>query len=226
MQGGEEWNVPPRPPPDPSIAYPTSHLLSTSSTSSGSSGITTPYFLLPTLVLLHHNTPSTMIRSRTLATARQRRQHLLSTSPLPSTTRAFSVRLFPPSPPADPRGGRRASTSAANTDWLTWLKRATPLNMGTGDAPPTRKALVFAGLVSCANELPLPSSEVADTAGKLSSHAAVANHRVARGMGKGLRGASHPRRNDGILSGQHGRVWRPAPGRWWVWHSWMAPRVG
>ncbi|BEI85388.1 hypothetical protein CcaverHIS002_0507890 [Cutaneotrichosporon cavernicola] len=97
-----------------------------------------------------------MIRSRTLAAARPRRQPLAPTLAQPTHTRAFSVRLFPPGPPADPRGGRRASTSAANTDWLTWLKPSSTV------ATPTRKALVFAGLGSYPHTPQAPTTSSLD----------------------------------------------------------------
>jgi hypothetical protein len=41
---------------------------------------------------------------------------------------------------------RSASTSTSQTDWLSWLKKAAAIPVG--DAAASRKALLFAGLVS------------------------------------------------------------------------------
>lgn len=80
------------------------------------------------------------------------RQTLLRRGPLRRNTlqhhRSFSI-YYPKSPP-DPRGGQRsASTSAQSTDWLGWIKKAPiPVIGGGGNDEHSRKALIFAGLVS------------------------------------------------------------------------------
>ncbi|TXT13780.1 hypothetical protein VHUM_01147 [Vanrija humicola] len=67
------------------------------------------------------------------------------TTPSSTTTRRSFSRLFP-QPPVDPRR-RAASTSASNTDWLAWLKKAGPLAVMAGDETP-RRALILPGLGS------------------------------------------------------------------------------
>ncbi|RSH91260.1 hypothetical protein EHS25_009559 [Saitozyma podzolica] len=55
-------------------------------------------------------------------------------------------RLFP-QPPPDPRR-RAASTSSAETDWLSWLRKGAALGMGGSGPSASHKALLFAGFGS------------------------------------------------------------------------------
>jgi hypothetical protein len=163
---------------------------------------------------------------------------LQRTQQRPSNTqqkRNFSARLFP-QPPVDPRGGklRTASTSASNTDWLGWLKKA-PLTVGKGDTP--RRALIFAGLVSW-SWLTRPASDSRATQslvivnsaltnpGELPPQTDVANPVVHGHLGGGVRSSYFPRCHDRVLGRRHGRVRRRVPWGRWPRHPRMAAWLG
>lgn len=95
------------------------------------------------------NRPSIAVRNAVAGPSRRpfpspRQRCLVPPRAAPQRQRRSLVTSLFPQPPMDHR--RSASTSTSQTDWLSWLRKAAAIPVG--DAAASRKALLFAGLVS------------------------------------------------------------------------------